>query len=483
MSDPHPPSAELAAYSAGAVAELLDSGRLSSVELVSALLARIEAVDGPDTATALRAIAAISPDALEQAADRDAERRTGAPLGPLHGLPVLIKDNIEALGLPATAGSTALVGRPARDSSLAVRLRRAGAIILGSTNLSEWANIRSFTSTSGWSATGGLVGNPWGLDRSAGGSSSGAGAALAAGLAPLSIGTETDGSIVCPSSLNGVSGLKPTVGLLPRDGIVPISGSQDSPGPIARSVADVRLLLDALVGWAGPTEASPLRIGVAATWMTGHAGTDACFDGLVTRLRGRGHQLVDRAPMVPTAPQHNDELAVMLGELLTDLGQYLAARPGDGVRSLADVVAHEDAHAAIELPHLGHELFVQALELGGRDTAAYMLARQANLAWAVEQCLEPAFGDDLDVLIAPAYGPAWKSDLANGQSVGAASCVTTPAAIAGWPIACVPMGLVDGLPVGVAVVGRPGTESRVLDAAALLEVRLPPPSWAPPRRG
>lgn len=484
MTDPHPATAELASQSATALAAALTEGRTTSVAIVEALLARIDAIDAPGSPIGLRSIAALSDNALEQARLRDTERAAGQSLGVLHGLPVLVKDNIEVDGLPGAAGSSALLGRPTHDAELVTRLRQAGAIILGSTNLSEWANIRSFTSTSGWSATGGLVGNPWGLDRSAGGSSSGAGAALAAGLAPLAIGTETDGSIVCPASLNGVAGLKPTVGTISRRGIVPISVSQDSPGPMARHVADVALLATALTGidFLSATDA-PLRIGVATTWMSGHAATDACFSALLAQLAEGSHTLVDRTPAVPGAQEHDDELTVLLAELCTELTAYLAARPGDGVRSLADVVAYEAAHPELELPHFGHELFVRALELGGSDSPEYLAARARNLHWATEECLLPAFGDEIDVLIAPSYGPAWKSDYANGQSVGAASCVTTPAAIAGWPIACVPMGLAVGLPVGVAIVGRPGSEAAVLRAAQALEVPLPSPSWAPAQRG
>ncbi len=247
-SDPHPPSEPLAYLDVGTVLARFDDGSLTSLALVEVLLERIHAVDDPDGPVGLRAVAAVADDARAEAAERDAERSRGHVRGPLHGVPVMVKDNIEVTGLPGAAGSTALLGRPARDAPLVTRLRDAGAIVVASTNLSAWANIRSGRSTSGWSATGGLVGNPWALDRSAGGSSSGSGAALAAGLTPLAVGTETDGSIICPASVTGVVGLKPTVGTVPTAGVVPISASQDSPGPMGRTVDDVARLHAVLSG-------------------------------------------------------------------------------------------------------------------------------------------------------------------------------------------------------------------------------------------
>jgi amidase len=405
-------------------------------------------------------------------------------------VPVLIKDNIEVTGLPGAAGSTSLLGRPASDAPLVTRLRDAGAVVLGSTNLSEWANIRSERSTSGWSATGGLVGNPWALDRSAGGSSSGSGAAVAAGLAPLAVGTETDGSIVCPASLNGVVGLKPTVGAVPTGGIVPISASQDSPGPIGRRVADVARLF-AVLADVEPVDLDRTapRMVAASTWLTGHPPTDTLVSAVVAALRAAGEPVVDREVATPDLEVVNDEFAVLLAELVDDLGAYLATRPGPGVRSLSDVVDHEREHADVELSWFGHELFVQALGTGGRAGEAYAGARSRNVAWAVDTCLEPAL-DDADVLVAAAYGPAWKSDLVLGGHAGAVSSwITTPAAIAGWPVMSVPVGLVHGLPVGLAMIARPGEEWMLLGAAARVEAvveattALPRPGWRVPGRG
>jgi amidase len=491
-TDPHPPTEHLASLGVAAILEGLDSGALTSVDLVGSLLERIAAVDDPAGPVGLRAVAGLAEDALSVAAARDGERAAGRVRGPLHGVPVLVKDNIEVTGLPGAAGSTALSGRPATDAPLVTRLRDAGAVILGSTNLSAWANIRSERSTSGWSATGGLVGNPWALDRSAGGSSSGSGAALAAGLAPLAVGTETDGSIVCPASVNGIVGLKPTVGAVPTAGVVPVSASQDSPGPMGRSVDDVTRLF-AVLAARTPTDRGvpPVapRFAHAATWHTGHAPTDAVVVSCIEALRDSGNPVEDRDVATPGPEVVADEFQVLLAELVDDLGAYLDARPGNGVRSLAEVVAFDEAHADVELPWFGHELFVQAIATGGRDGDAYVDARARNLDWAVGTCLEPALAG-ADVLVAPAYGPAWKSDLVVGGHASAiSSWVTTPAAIAGWPIMSVPIGLVHGLPVGLALLARPDEEWSLLAAARIVESvvadtdPLPGPAWSLPARG
>jgi amidase len=489
-TEPHPSSSGLGYLGVAAILERFEDGSLTSVDLIGTLIDRIDAIDGPATEVGLRAVAAVASDARDIAAERDAERARGELRGDLHGVPVMVKDNIEVTGLPGAAGSTALLGRPASDASLVTRLRDAGAVVLASTNLSEWANIRSERSTSGWSATGGLVGNPWALDRSAGGSSSGSGAVLAAGLAPLAVGTETDGSIVCPASVNGVVGLKPTVGTVPTTGVVPISASQDSPGPMARSVDDVARMF-AVLADRSPAEPSetPLRIVHADNWRTDHPATDALVDSFVGALRHAGHPVEDREVATPGTDVVNDEFQVMLAELVDDLGAYLAGRSGDGVRSLADVVDWERSRPEIELPYFGNELFTQALGTGGRLGEAYADRRANNLQWAVSTCLEPGL-DGADVLIAPAYGPAWKSDLAVGGHGGAVSSwVTTPAAIAGWPIMSVPIGLVQGLPVGLALVARPGGEWTLLAAARQVEAvvaataPLPRPGWTRPTRG
>lgn len=486
-ADPSPTTADLAYAGEGELRGRLQDGSLTSTALVEALLERIGDIDDPRSPTALRAVLAVSDRAMGEAAASDERRRTGGPQRALEGLPVLVKDNIEVDGLPSCAGATSLLGRPpSGDAPLVARLRRAGAVILGTTNLSQWANIRSPRSTGGWSAVGGLTGNPWALDRNAGGSSSGSGAAVAAGLAPFAVGTETDGSITNPASLNGVAGIKPTVGAVPAGGVVPISHSQDSPGPMARSVADVAALLEVLSGTSGVLErvfrgADGMRVGVAGSWRTGHPGTDALFEETVDALGGAGVELVAVDPAVPGPSEHDDELTVMLCELKDGLDRYLPTRGADGPQSLAEVIAHEDAHADEELGWFGHELFERALELGGCGTDAYRTARSRNLAWAVETCLGPAL-TGVDVLIAPTYGPAWKSDLVLGGHPAASAPTTMAAAIAGWPIATVPMGLVNGLPVGLGLVGRPGAEPNLLALGAAAE-RPARPSWKAPHRG
>ena len=487
----------MAAASAHELAQGLAAGRTTSVELTRALLDRISAVNGPGPVH-LRAVLALAPDALDQAAARDAERAAGQTRGPLHGVPVLVKDNVEALGLPGTAGSLALAGRTVvRDAPIVAALREAGLVVLGSTNLSEWANMRSPRSTSGWSGVAGLTGNPWALDRSAGGSSSGSGAALAAGFAPLAIGTETDGSIACPSSLNGVVGLKPTVGLLSTEGVVPLSSSQDSPGPMARSVHDVALLLDALTGSTayasaiGSVAVADLRLGVAAGWLSGHPETDALFGSVLEEMRG-GEAVLTESSVTPVAGVGADELVVLVGDLKDDLDSYLAARPGEGVRSLADVVAFNRSHADAELAHFGQEFLEAALESGGKASERYAEARARCLAWAVDETLRPAFdADDApEFLVAPAYAPAWKSDLAAGDHFLGGGLASAAPSIAGWPVLCVPMGVAAGLPVGLVLIGRPHSEARLLAAGGAIEELLGlrdrgalTPTWTPPSRG
>ncbi len=486
-ADPSPTTETLGYAGVAELRDRMADGALTAASLVEVLLRRIDDVDRPGSATELRAVLAVSDRALEEAAASDRRRRAGGALGPLEGIPVLVKDNVEVAGMPSCAGASSLVGRPpVGDAPLVGNLRAAGAIILGTTNLSQWANIRSPRSTGGWSVVGGLTGNPWALDRNAGGSSSGSGAAVAAGLAPLAVGTETDGSITCPCSVNGVAGIKPAVGTVPTAGVVPISHSQDSPGPIGRSTADVAVLLEVLSGRAGVVERlhralAGMRIAVADTWRTGHPGTDALFEEAVEALGAAGAETVRTSPPVPGPSEQEDEMTAILCELRDGLDRYLPTRGPGGPQSLAEVVAHERAHAEDELRWFGHEQFERALALGGCDSDVYRAARARNLAWAVDTCLVPAL-DGVDVLVAPTYGPAWKSDLVLGGHPAASAPTTTAAAIAGWPIATVPMGLVDGLPVGLGLVGRPGSEPDLLAAGAAVE-RPARPAWRPPARG
>jgi amidase len=394
--------------------------------------------------------------------------------GPLAGVPILIKDNIEALGLPATAGSLALADTPVvRDSTIAKRLRAAGATIIGSTNLSEWANIRSGKSTSGWSAVGGLTANPWKHAHSAGGSSSGSGAAVGAGIVSMAVGSETDGSIVCPASLNGCVGIKPTVGSIPRDAMIPISASQDTPGPMAQSVAQVALLLEVLTGKGGyqsaVNDSSEIRIGVVKEWVTENPGTNQLFQDLVSKL-SKQVKIVEISLPAPSDQEGESEFKVLMHELNEDLAGYLATREGARVKTLQDVVDFNLANKDSELQHFGQEYFDMALKLGGRNSD-YQKLRSENLDWAVNRVLTPAF-EKFDLLIGETYAPAWKSNLGGGDDYGSASWISMAPAIAGTPIGALPMGLVDGLPVAVGVVARANQEERLIQAMALIEKTL-----------
>lgn len=440
-------------------------GKSSSRQLIEASLDRIESIDS--SGYQLNSVLALSLQVRENTEQSDATL-------PLAGLPILIKDNIEAIGLPGTAGSLALSRYPVvRDSTIASRLRAAGANIIGATNLSEWANIRSIKSTSGWSGVGGLTANPWRHAHSAGGSSSGSGAAIAAGLVSLAVGTETDGSIVCPASLNGCVGIKPTVGLVPRMGVIPISASQDSPGAMARTVYDSALLLEVMMGTSSfvnaSLEKSSLKIGVVKSWLTTHEGTDALFEGALTQLGNSGITLVDVDLSAPDESVGNDEVHVLLHELVDDLASYFSIRCDSKLSSLADVVRFNRENVDTELQYFAQELFEQALELGGRGTE-YAEKRARNLAWA-EKTL--ALGlDGVDVLIGATYSPAWVSALGKGDDFSKSSWITTAPAIAGTPIGCLPMGITDGLPVGIGVVSRRNDEARLITAMAQIESSL-----------
>ena len=466
MTDPDLGTADIGFTSAFDLFEGRRAGDFTSVELVSTLLHRIQTID--DSKGGLKSVLAISTDLMNQAETCDSSQATGS----LHGIPVLIKDNIQAIGLPGTAGSLALAGRTVvEDAEIVSRLRAAGAIIMGSTNLSEWANIRSGKSTSGWSAVGGLTANPWNYKHSAGGSSSGSGAAVAAGLIPFAVGTETDGSIVCPASLNGVVGIKPTVGSVSTTGVIPISSSQDVPGPLARSVEDAAMLLEVLSGQTGLVDLcnndEPLRIGVVRSWMTSHEGANKLFEESLAKLSEAGIELVEVTVADMPEQAGDDEGTVLFHELVVDLSKYLSNRAGDGVKSLADVVEFNKQHTDIEMAHFEQEYFDLALASGGRNDD-YKAARKRNLDWAVNQVLSPAI-TDVDVLVGIPYAPAWVSTLGQGDDFGNASWMTHAPAIAGWPLGSLPMGLVDGLPVGLGVAARANDESGLVRAMAIIE--------------
>lgn len=457
-------------------------GTLTSRALTAAYLARIAAVDraGPT----LRSVIETNPDALTIAAERDAERRRGVVRGPLHGIPVLVKDNLDTADkMQTTAGSLALVGAPApRDSAVVKRLRDVGAVLIGKTNLSEWANFRSTRSSSGWSGRGGQTRMPYVLDRNPCGSSSGTGAAIAANLAVVGIGTETDGSIICPSSICGLVGLKPTVGLVSRAGIIPISASQDTAGPMTRTVADAAALLQVIAGRDAAdsaTAAAPepvpnyvaalsgnalqgARIGVARNMAGFHPAADAAFEQAIAALRDAGATIIDPCN-VPTVGKYDaEELTVLLYEFKDGLNKYLASR-GSSARypTLASLIAYNREHAVQEMPWFAQELFEQAEAKGPLTDAAYTSALATCRTMSRDNGLDFVFREHtLDAIVAPSNGPSWPTDVVSGDRyTGGNSSV---AAVAGYPSLTVPMAFVAELPLGLSFIGRPWTEARLL---------------------
>lgn len=467
---------------------LMETGKLTSKTLVQRYLARIAAVDkaGPR----LNAVIELNPDALTIATDLDHERAKGKVRGPLHGIPVLLKDNI-ATGdrMSTSAGSLALDGvRATRDAFVAARLRAAGAVILGKTNLSEWANMRSTHSVSGWSGRGGQTRNPYALDRNTSGSSSGSGAAMAAALATLAIGTETDGSIVSPASICGVVGIKPTLGLVSRSGIIPIAHSQDTAGPMTRSVADAALLLAAIAG-ADPDDAATAaaqgkpvdfaaalrpdglrgrRIGVARNFFGNNPAVDAVIDAELAILKAQGAALVD--VQVPNVDKYGDsELEVLLSEFRPDLEAYLAAyAPHAAIRTMADLIAFNDKHAAQELRHFGQEHLIAAQAKPGLDAEAYRAALANNRRYSRDEGIARILRDGkLDALVAPTGGTGWLTDYINGDHDGPS--FSSPAAVAGYPHVTVPAGQVHGLPVGLSFVGGAWSDADLIAMAYAYE--------------
>ena len=460
------------------------AGRYTARSLSEAYLGRIEALDraGP----MLRAVIETNPEALAIADQLDAERKSGRVRGPLHGVPVLIKDNI-ATGdrMMTTAGSLALAGASARrDAPLVARLRAAGAVILGKTNLSEWANFRSAHSSSGWSGRGGQCRNPYVLDRNPCGSSSGTGAAVAASLAAVGVGTETDGSIVCPSAACSLVGIKPTLGLIDGAGIIPIAHSQDTAGPMARTVTDAAILLGALAGkdYAASLDANGLkraRIGVARKKCFGYSPeADALVETAIDVLRRQGAVIVDPADVPHIGEYDDSELTVLLYEFKTDLAAYLAEwAPAANVRTLADVIAFNDANKTLELPYFGQDLFLQAQEKGPLTDQAYRDALEKDGRLSRGAGLDAIFAQEtLDAIVAPTGSPPWPTDLVNGDHFLGGS--STPGAVAGYPSVSVPVGYAFGLPVGMSFIGRGGSEATLIKLAYAYEhaaqARRPP---------
>lgn len=447
----------------------------SAREAVERLLDRITVVEPQ-----IRAICTLHPDALQQAERLDREVAAGGVRGPLHGRAVLVKDNIDTHDLPTTAGSLALAQAPppTRDAPLVQRLREAGMVVLGKTNLSEWANIRDESSTSGWSAYGGLTRNPYGLNRSAGGSSSGSGAAVAAGLAPFAVGTETDGSITCPAAFNGCVGIKPTVGTVATSGVVPISSSQDSPGPMAMTVRDAASLLTVLAAndedYAAHAVGGRLagkRIGVPRTTYWGYSPhADAAAERALTLLAAEGATIVDNTDLPALADEvGEDELLVMLAEFRSGVEDYLATRTGDVPRTLQDIVDFNRAHAETELAHFGQSLLEKALAGPRAGSPEHLDARSRGIDATRSGGIDLVLREHgLDALVTPSYPPAHPIDLVNAETF--AGACSSPAAIAGYPLVTVPTELAAGLPVAVSFWGTARSEGSLIEIAHGYEV-------------
>jgi amidase len=481
----------------------MQSGQYTARSIAEQYLARIDALDqrGPT----VNAVIELNPEALAIADALDAERKAKGSRGPMHGIPVLIKDNIATADkMQSTAGSLALAGgTPPRDAHIVERLRAAGAVIIGKTNLSEWANYRSTHSCSGWSGRGGQTRNPYALDRNPSGSSSGSAVATASNFCTVSVGTETDGSIVSPSSVSSLVGLKPTVGLLSRSGIVPISQSQDTSGPICRTVRDAAILLSAMTGidprdpatassrgksatdyttFLDPSALKGTRIGVARGHFFGfNRELDKAVEDAINVMRHEGATIVDPANLA-TAGQYDDaEGEVLLYEFKAGLNRYLSELgPSAQVHTLADVIAFNDSHHDTELRYFAQELMLQAQAKGPLTTPAYVAARAKCVRLSRTMGIDKTMDQHrLDAIVIPTGAPAWPIDLVNGDgSVPGAASSSTPAAVAGYPSITVPAGFVFGLPVGMSFIGRAYSEGLLLRLAYAYEqlatVRQPP---------
>ncbi|HEY2856057.1 MAG TPA: amidase [Gemmatimonadaceae bacterium] len=496
-----PPTGPLDDLAISDLQDGLASGKYTARSLVEQYQARIASLDkqGPT----LNHVLEINPDALMIADQLDGERKAGKTRGPLHGIPILVKDNIDTADrMHTSAGSLALENSiPLRDSWVADRLRAAGAVILGKTNLSEWANIRSTHSTSGWSGRGGQCRNPYALDRNTSGSSAGSGGAVAASYCAAAIGSETDGSVTSPSAACGLVGIKPTVGLVGRSGIIPISHSQDTAGPMARSVRDAALVLGALTGVDPRDDATKpsagksytdysrfldanglkgARIGVAREAYMGYSPkTDKLVEQAIDVLKQSGATIVDPAN-IPTANKFGDaEFDVLLYELKADLNAYLdSLGPSAPYKTLADIIRFNEENASREMPYFGQEIFEMAQKKGPLTDPKYKKARAKCVQMSRNEGIDAVMTKHrLDALIAPTQGPVWSIDLVNGDC-GSGGSFTQPAAVAGYPHITVPMGLVQGLPVALSFVGRAWSEPTILKLAYAYEqaskARRPP---------
>jgi amidase len=484
-------SFELEEVTIAELQEGMKSGRLTARSIAEKYLAWIEAMD--KRGAMVNSIIEINPDALNIADSLDRERKAKGVRGPLHGIPVLLKDNIDTADrMMTTAGSLALLGSIApQDSFVARRLRAAGAVILAKTNLSEWANFRSTHSTSGWSGRGGQTRNPYALDRNPCGSSSGSGAAVAANFATVAIGTETDGSIVCPASSNNIVGIKPTLGLVSRAGIIPIAHSQDTAGPMTRTVRDAAILLGALTGidprdpatqassgkfpadytqFLDPNGLRGARIGVARDKFFGYSDhVDKLINAAIDEMKRMGAVIVDPAD-IPTAGKFDDsEFEVLLYEFKADLNQYLA---GLGTRApvhtLKEIIAFNERNKEREMPYFGQEIFLRAEAKGPLTDKAYRDALKKNLRLSRAEGIDAVMRKHkLDAIVAPTGGPSWPTDLVNGDHFSGSS--STPAAVAGYPNINVPAGYVFGLPVGISFFGSAYSEPTLIRLAYAFE--------------
>lgn len=489
-TDP-PPAFALEEITLAELQRGLTEGKYTALSLVEQYLTRIAETD--KRGAAINSVIEINPEAAAVAAALDGERRQGRVRGPLHGIPLLLKDNIDTADqMTTTAGSLALEGsRPLRDAFVAERLRAAGAVILGKTNLSEWANFRSTRSTSGWSGRGGQTKNPYALDRNPCGSSSGSGAAVAANLAAAAIGTETDGSIVCPSSASCLVGLKPTIGLVSRSGIIPISHSQDTAGPMTRSVADAAVLLGAIAGadardlatrvarasgvhadytrFLDPAGLRGARLGVARKFFGFNPQVDQLMEEAIAAMRAAGATIIDPVEIATAGRFDDSEFEVMLYEFKAGLNRYLAGLGANTrVRTLKEVIAFNEQNREREMPYFGQEIFLRAEAKGSLRSRKYRLALAKNHRLARMEGIDATVSKHrLSAIIAPTGGPAWTIDLANGDHFTGGS--STLAAVAGYPNISVPAGFVYGLPVGISFFGRAYSEPVLLRLAYAFE--------------
>ena len=468
----------------------MQSGKFSSRSLVEKYSDRINDVD--ERGPAINSVIELNPEAESIATRLDQERKAGRVRGPLHGVPILIKDNIDTADrMMTTAGSLALVGaKPTRDSYVAEKLRAAGAVILGKTNLSEWANFRSNHSSSGWSGRGGQTKNPYVLDRNPCGSSSGSGAAVAANLCAAAIGTETDGSVVCPSSANSLVGIKPTVGLISRAGIIPISHSQDTAGPMARTVADAAAILGTLTGvdprdpetrnssrstrtdyttFLDTNGLKGVRLGIARKHFGFSDQVDKLMSDLLAEMKKQGAVLVDPADIPTTGKFDNSELEVLLYEFKADLNTYLAGLgPQAPVHSLKEVIDFNERNRDKEMPYFGQDLMIKAQEKGPLTSKAYLAALRKNHLLTRTQGIDFIMKKlRLDALVAPTGGPSWPTDWVNGDHFTGG--YSSASAIAGYPHITVPAGHIHGLPVGISFFGGPYSEPKLISIAYAFE--------------